>query len=753
VFIKNRTIFKDIHEKGINLSKKTPEMATKRLNAYQDVLNREPKHIEFDGKLSELFGQNVFHMDVMREYLPSETYKSMLESAQNGTRLDRKNADQVASAMKDWSISKGATHYTHWFQPLTGTTAEKHDAFFKPIGPGKAIERFDGDLLVQQEPDASSFPNGGIRNTFEARGYTAWDPSSPAFVIGKTLCIPTIFISYTGESLDYKMPLIKALTAIDATAVEVCQYFDKNVNKVNATLGWEQEYFLIDSALFNARPDIMLTGRALFGHAPAKGQQLDDHYFGSIPERVNAFMREFEVESLKLGIPVTTRHNEVAPNQFECAPIFEECNLANDHNLLLMDIMEKTARKHNFRVLLHEKPFAGVNGSGKHNNWSLSTNTGVNLLAPGKNPKSNLQFLTFLVNTIMAIHENAGLLRAAIASAGNDHRLGANEAPPAIISVLIGSQLSQLLDDLEKNVKAGKMTPQDKTELKMNIGKIPQILLDNTDRNRTSPFAFTGNKFEFRAVGSSANCGSAMIVLNTIMAKQLRVFKIAVDARIAKGESKDEAILKELQSLIKHSKKIRFEGNGYGEEWVIEAEKRGLANLKDTPRALQIWHDKNVAKLFDEMGVLSPRELDARREIEFENYVLKIQIESRLMGDLIQNNFIPAAVEYQNKLITNVQGLMNILGDKAGKEASKAQIEIIEKISMHMNKMKTASDAMLEQRKIANKLEHAEDKALAYCDNVKSHFDEIRYHADKLELLVEDELWPLPKFREMLFTR
>jgi glutamine synthetase len=742
-----------MYEKGINLSKKTPKMATKRLNAYQDVLNREPKHIEFDGKLSELFGQNVFHIDVMREYLPSETYKSMLESSQNGTRLDRKNADQVASAMKDWAISKGATHYTHWFQPLTGTTAEKHDAFFKPIGPGKAIERFDGDLLVQQEPDASSFPNGGIRNTFEARGYTAWDPSSPAFVIGKTLCIPTIFISYTGESLDYKMPLIKALTAIDAAAVEVCQYFDKNVNKVNATLGWEQEYFLIDSALFNARPDIMLTGRALFGHAPAKGQQLEDHYFGSIPERVNAFMREFEVESLKLGIPVTTRHNEVAPNQFECAPIFEECNLANDHNLLLMDIMEKTARKHNFRVLLHEKPFAGVNGSGKHNNWSLSTNTGVNLLAPGKNPKSNLQFLTFLVNTIMAIHENAGLLRAAIASAGNDHRLGANEAPPAIISVFIGSQLSQLLDDIEKNVKAGKMTPQDKTELKMNIGKIPQILLDNTDRNRTSPFAFTGNKFEFRAVGSSANCGSAMIVLNTIMAKQLRVFKIAVDARIAKGESKDEAILKELQSMIKNSKKIRFEGNGYGDEWVIEAEKRGLANLKDTPRALQIWHDKNVAKLFEEMGVLSARELDARREIEFENYVLKIQIESRLMGDLIQNNFIPAAVEYQNKLITNVQGLMNILGDKAGKAASKAQLEIIEKISMHMNKMKTASDAMLEQRKIANKLEHAEDKALAYCDHVKSHFDEIRYHADKLELLVEDELWPLPKFREMLFTR
>jgi glutamine synthetase len=728
-------------------------MATKRQKAYQDVLHREPKHVEYDGKLSDLFGQNVFHVDVMREYLPSETYKYMMESIQNGSQLDRKNADQVASAMKDWSISKGATHYTHWFQPLTGSTAEKHDAFLKPIGPGKAIERFDGDMLVQQEPDASSFPNGGIRNTFEARGYTAWDPSSPAFVIGKTLCIPTIFISYTGESLDYKMPLLRALNAVDIAASDVCQYFDKNVTKVIATLGWEQEYFLIDQALFNARPDLMLTGRALFGHAPAKGQQLEDHYFGSIPERVNAFMREFEIESLKLGIPVTTRHNEVAPNQFECAPIFEECNLANDHNLLLMDVMEKTARKHNFRVLLHEKPFAGVNGSGKHNNWSLSTNTGVNLLAPGKNPKSNLQFLTFFVNTIKAIHDNADLLRAAIASAGNDHRLGANEAPPAIISAFIGSQLSGILDDLEINVKAGKMTPEAKTELKLNIGKIPQILLDNTDRNRTSPFAFTGNKFEFRAVGSSANCGSAMIVINTIMAKQLKDFKKTVDARIEKGDGKDEAILKELQVLIKQSKKIRFEGNGYGEEWVREAEKRGLSNFKDTPRALQVWHDKKVAKLFEEMGVLLPRELEARREIEFENYVLKIQIESRLMGDIIQNYFIPAAVEYQNKLILNVQGLISVLGDKAGREASKAQLTLIERISLHINKMKSSSDAMLEQRKLANKMEDTEHKAFAYCDNVKSHFDEIRYHADKLELLVDDELWPLPKFRELLFTR
>ena len=728
-------------------------MATKRLNAYQDVLNREPINIDYDGKLSDLFGMNVFHAEMMREYLPSDTYKSMMASMHHGVRLDRKNADQVASAMKDWAISKGATHYTHWFQPLTGSTAEKHDAFFKPIGPGKAIERFDGDLLVQQEPDASSFPNGGIRNTFEARGYTAWDPSSPAFVIGKTLCIPTIFISYTGESLDFKMPLIRALAAIDHAAVEICQFFDKNVAKVNATLGWEQEYFLIDQALFNARPDLLLTGRALFGHAPAKGQQLDDHYFGSIPERVHAYMRDYEIESLKLGIPVTTRHNEVAPNQFECAPIFEECNLANDHNLLLMDVMEKVARKHNFRVLLHEKPFKGVNGSGKHNNWSLGTDTGVNLLAPGKNPKSNLQFLTFFVNTIKAIHDHADLLRAAIASAGNDHRLGANEAPPAIISVFIGTQLSSLLDELEKNIKAGKMTPQDKTELKLNIGKIPQILLDNTDRNRTSPFAFTGNKFEFRAVGSSANCASAMIVINTIVANQLKIFKKSIDARMLEGEGKDEAILKELQVLIKGSKKIRFEGNGYGDEWMKEAEGRGLTNIKDTPRAIKIWQGKNVAKLFDDMGVLSPRELEARTEIEFESYILKIQIESRLMGDIVQNYFIPAAVEYQNKLLKNVQGLMHVFGEKEGKNQAQAQIELLTKISEHLNLMKKSADIMLKERKLANKIAHAEEKAIAYCDNVKIHFDEIRYHADKLELLVEDELWPLPKFREMLFTR
>ena len=728
-------------------------MATKRMQAYHDVLKRTPVNVEFNGKISEIFGENVFHAEVMREYLPSEAYKSMMDSVTNGTRLDRKMADQVASSMKDWAMTKGATHYTHWFQPLTGATAEKHDAFFKPVGPGRAIERFDGDLLVQQEPDASSFPNGGIRNTFEARGYTAWDPSSPAFVIDKTLCIPTIFISYTGEALDYKMPLLKALHSIDESATSVCQYFDKNVDKVNATLGWEQEYFLVDSALFNARPDIMMTGRALFGHAPAKGQQLDDHYFGSIPSRITAFMRDFETESIRLGIPVTTRHNEVAPNQFECAPIFEECNLANDHNLLLMDLLEKVARKHNFRVLLHEKPFAGVNGSGKHNNWSLSTSTGVNLLAPGKNPKSNLQFLTFFVNTIKAIHDHADLLRACIAGAGNDHRLGANEAPPAIISTFIGSQLSSLLDEIEKNVKAGKMTPEDKTELKLNIGKIPQIMLDNTDRNRTSHFAFTGNKFEFRAVGSSANCASAMIVINTIVSNQLQIFKKDVDSRISKGESKDEAILKELQKMIKESKKIRFEGNGYGEEWVKEAEGRGLSNLKDTPRALKVWGDKRVVDLFDKMNVLTPRELEARQEIEFESYVHKIQIEARVMGDLVQSHIIPAVVDYQNKLIGNIQGMISVLGEKEGKLSSEAQLALLTTISSHFNKMKEASDKMLVARKRANKIESMEEKSFAYCDEVKVLFDEIRYHADKLEIMVDDEIWPLPKFREMLFTR
>ncbi|MFK8039413.1 MAG: glutamine synthetase III [Crocinitomicaceae bacterium] len=729
-------------------------MASQRFNALDDVLHRTPKHMDDPKRrVSEYFGENTFHLGVMREYLPEVAYKMVKSAIENGTKVSRSTADQIASAMKDWAITKGATHYTHWFQPLTGATAEKHDGFFKPIGPGEAIERFEGELLVQQEPDASSFPNGGIRNTFEARGYTAWDPSSPAFVIGKTLCVPTVFLAYTGESLDFKMPLLKALTTIEKAAVDVCQFFDKNITKVGATLGWEQEYFLVDSALFNARPDLVLTGRALFGHAPAKGQQLDDHYFGSIPERATAFMREFEYESHLLGIPVTTRHNEVAPNQFECAPMFEEANLANDHNQLLMDVMEKVARKHNFRVLLHEKPFAGLNGSGKHNNWSLGTNTGVNLLQPGKNPKSNLQFLTFFINTIKAIHDNADLLRAAIASASNDHRLGANEAPPAIVSVFIGSQLTKMLDDLEESIKAGKMTPEAKTELKLNIGKIPEILLDNTDRNRTSPFAFTGNKFEFRAVGSTANCAHAMMVLNTIVAKQLIAFKKAVDTGISKGDKKDEAILKELQKLIKSSKKIRFEGNGYGQEWVDEAAKRGLSNFKDTPRALEVWKKKDAIAIFSDMGILSPVELEAKREIELENYILKIQIEARVMGDLAKNHILPAAVAYQSTLLENVAGLIEVLGAKEGKTAGKSQIETIKSIAKHMNALSGLIDNMVDARKKANKIDDSEEKAYAYCDKVKVFFDEIRYHADKLEIMVDDEIWPLPKFREMLFTK
>ncbi|MFT5820273.1 MAG: glutamine synthetase [Crocinitomix sp.] len=729
-------------------------MSNSRKSALNEVLSREANHVDFGNRrVSEYFGENTFHLDKMRECLTEDAYKVVKSAIQLGAHVDRLHADQIATAMKDWAISKGATHYTHWFQPLTGSTAEKHDGFFKPIGPGKAIERFEGDLLVQQEPDASSFPNGGIRNTFEARGYTAWDPTSPAFVMGKTLCIPTVFIAYTGEALDFKMPLLKALDQVENAAKEVCQYFDKNVNSVGATLGWEQEYFLVDTALFNARPDLMMTGRAVIGHAPAKGQQLDDHYFGSIPERVTAFMRDFEYESHLLGIPVTTRHNEVAPNQFECAPMFEEVNIANDHNLLLMDVMEKTAAKHNFRVLLHEKPFAGINGSGKHNNWSMATDTGVNLLQPGKNPKSNMQFLTFFVNTITAIHDNADLLRASIASAGNDHRLGANEAPPAIISVFIGSQLTKMLDDLEDSILAGKLTPEAKTELKLNIGKIPQILLDNTDRNRTSPFAFTGNKFEFRAVGSTANCAQSMTVLNTIIANQLIEFKKSVDTRITGGDKKDEAILRELQKLITASKKIRFEGNGYGDEWVAEAEKRGLSNFKDTPRALDVYSNKEVKELFNKLGILSPVELEARHEIELENYILKIQIEARVLGDIAKNHIMPVAIEYQNVLINNAQGLIDVLGDEAGKDAAKTQINFIKSISKHVNGMNDKVNLMIAERKKANVMEDSREKAYAYCDNVKSMFDEIRYHADKLEIMVDDQLWPLPKLRELLFTK
>lgn len=726
-----------------------------RFTALKQTLSREPKEVITPSeKISDFFGSNVFNKDAMLEYLPEEAYKSVIEAIDNGTKIDRRIADQVASAMKDWAITKQVTHYTHWFQPLTGATAEKHDAFFEPIGGGRVIERFDGALLVQQEPDASSFPNGGIRNTFEARGYTAWDPTSPAFIIDKTLCIPTIFVSYTGEALDNKTPLLRALQAVDAAATDVCQYFDKNVTKVNATLGWEQEYFLVDNALYNARPDLVQTGRTLFGHSPAKGQQLDDHYFGSIPARAQAYMRDFETESLKLGIPVKTRHNEVAPNQFECAPVFEEANLAVDQNSLLMDVMEKVARRHDFRVLMHEKPYAGLNGSGKHNNWSLATNTGKNLLSPGKTPKSNLQFLTFFINSIKAVYEYDDLLRASISSASNDHRLGANEAPPAIISVFIGSQLTSVLDELEEKVKQGKMSPEDKTNLKLNVvGKIPEILLDNTDRNRTSPFAFTGNKFEFRAVGSIANCSFPMTVLNTIMAEQLKRFKVEVDAIIETGLSKDEAIFQVLREYISVSKRIRFEGDGYGDEWVAEAEKRGLNNVKETPYALDFAITDKAFKLFKDNDVLSPVELEARYEIYQEEYQMRIQIESRVLGDLIGNHIIPTAIRYQNTLIENAKGLKDILPENEFMENASEQIKMIKEISSSIATLKHKVDAMIEARKEANLIDSAPEKAKMYCDKVRPFLQEIRDVADKLELMIDDELWPLPKYRELLFTR
>ena len=727
-------------------------MSTIRFNALKETLNRVPVKINEEERKSEAFGRNVFNEHSMRQFMTKEAYQSVMDAIEFGKKIDRNVANQVAAAMKDWALSKNATHYTHWFQPLTGATAEKHDAFFETIGNGRAMEKFGGGELVQQEPDASSFPNGGIRNTFEARGYTAWDPTSPAFIYGTTLCIPTIFVAYTGEALDNKAPLLRALQAIDNAATAVCKYFDKNVTKVNASLGWEQEYFLIDSALAISRPDINLTGRTLLGHSPAKGQQLDDHYFGSIPRRVMSYMRDLEQECMLLGIPVKTRHNEVAPNQYELAPIFEEANLAVDHNSLLMDVMEKIAQKHNFRVLFHEKPFAGINGSGKHNNWSLATNTGVNLLSPGKTPMKNLQFLTFFVNTIKAVHDYEELIRASIASASNDHRLGANEAPPAIISVFIGSQLSAVLDELE-NVTKGKLSPEEKTDLKLNIvGKIPEILLDNTDRNRTSPFAFTGNKFELRAVGSWSNCAGSMTTLNTIIAKQLKDFKIEVDALVEnKKLKKDEAIFNVLREYIKASKKIRFEGNGYGKEWEIEAVKRGLSNNKTTPEALKAKISKKTIDLYEEMDVMSKIEVEARHEIRLEEYILRIQIEGRVLGDIARNHIIPTAIKYQNTLIENVSGLKNIFGD-GFKVHAKEQIDLITKISMHIAEINSKVEAMTEERKKANKL-HGQKSADSYCNKVKPYFEEIRYHCDKLELMVDDELWPLAKYRELLFTR
>ena len=727
-------------------------MSTLRFHALKQVHLHKPLHIEEKVRRSEIFGANVFNESTMRQYLTKEAFESVMNAISKGSKIDRRIADHISTGMKEWAISKGATHYTHWFQPLTGATAEKHDAFFETVGNGLAIEKFEGGQLVQQEPDASSFPNGGIRNTFEARGYTAWDPTSPAFIYGTTLCIPTVFVSYTGEALDYKTPLLRALQAVDSAAVAVCKYFDKNVKKVNASLGWEQEYFLIDSGLAMSRPDIVLTGRTLLGHSPAKGQQLDDHYFGTIPNRAMAYMRDLETECMLLGIPVKTRHNEVAPNQFELAPIYEEANLAVDHNSLLMDVMDKIAARHNFKVLFHEKPFAGVNGSGKHNNWSLSTNTGTNLLSPGKTPMSNLQFLTFFINTIKAVHENEELLRAAIASASNDHRLGANEAPPAIISVFIGEQLTKVLNELE-NVTDGKLSPQEKTDLKLNVvGKIPDVLLDNTDRNRTSPFAFTGNKFEFRAVGSTANCANPMTVLNTIVAKQLIDFRVEVEGLIdKKSMKKDDAIFNVLREYIKSSKNILFEGNGYGEAWEKEAKKRGLSNNKTTPEALKAKVSKKAISLFEELGVMNKVESEARYEIEVEEYALRIQIEGRVLGDIARNHVVPTAVKYQNILIENVKGLKEIYG-ASFKKLAKEQLNLIEQISSHIEGINSIVTKMTDERRKANAVEDLEKKALVYCNKVKPLFEDIRYHCDKLELLVDDELWPLTKYRELLFT-
>lgn len=716
---------------------------------------RKDNAVTVPAKLSELFCQNVFSEETMREYLTKEAFNSIQNAIKRGTKIQRDVADQIAVAMKDWALSKGVTHYTHWFQPLTGSTAEKHDSFFTPFESDRAIERFSGGMLIQQEPDASSFPNGGIRNTFEARGYTAWDPTSPAFIMGTTLCIPSIFISYTGETLDYKAPLLRALHAVDEAATDICKsYFDKNVTKVSPTLGWEQEYFLVDSALYQSRPDLVITGKTLLGHSPAKGQQLDDHYFGSIPTRVMNFMKELEIECMKLGIPVTTRHNEVAPNQFELAPMFEEVNVAVDHNSLLMDIMARVAHKHHFHILFHEKPFAGVNGSGKHNNWSLATDTGENLLMPGKNPKKNLQFLTFFVNTLKAVHDYADLLRASIASASNDHRLGANEAPPAIISAFIGTQLYGVLEELEK-VTDGKLSPEEKTELKLNVvGKIPEILLDNTDRNRTSPFAFTGNKFEIRAVGSSANCAEVMTVMNSIVAKQLQSFKIEVEKLITEdGLKKDEAIFNILREYIKVSKNIMFEGDGYSDEWADEAAKRGLNNLKTTPEALKKELDQKFVDLYEGLGIYTHREIEARNEIKLEKYSTVIAIEGTVLADIARNHIIPCALKYQNRLIENVKGIKEIFGDKEFKDLAKEQMNMIGEISQHVSIIKVEADALLAAIKNAKSIEDPQQSADQFCTDVKPRFEKIRNSSDALEMVVDDELWPMTKYRELLFTR
>ncbi len=734
-------------------------MAIARFKALELAQSRQAIHVKIPTeKVTDYYGSNTFNDEVMRSLLSPEAYLKITNAIEDGKKIDREAADEVAAAMKSWALSKGATHYTHWFQPLTGTTAEKHDAFFDITNKGKAMEKFKGSALVQQEPDASSFPNGGIRSTFEARGYTAWDPSSPAFIMENTagtatLCIPSVFVSYTGEALDYKTPLLKSGELIDKAATKVMnEYFSREVGKVTATLGAEQEYFLVDEALYNARPDLLMSGRTVFGHSPAKGQQLEDHYFGSIPSRVNAFMVDFEIEALKLGMPVRTRHNEVAPAQFEVAPTFEEANLACDHNALLMDLMNKVASKHKMRVLFHEKPFAGINGSGKHNNWALATDTGINLLGPSSKPKENLRFLTFFVNTIKAVHDYADLLRASIASAGNEHRLGANEAPPAIVSIFIGSEMTKVLNDLENLSEMNdiKLEKGDNVYLRLGINKIPALLLDNTDRNRTSPFAFTGNKFEFRAVGSSANSATPMTILNTIVANQLFKFREEVDIHIEKGVKKELAIVEVLKGYVKQSKKILFEGNGYSEDWVKEAESRGLSNLKTTPEALAKYLEPSVTELFSKYGVFTDVEMHARYEIEIENYIKKIQIESRVIGDLAINHIVSTSLKYQTSLVDNVRGQKEIGIDP---QYFAPTVEIIKKISIHTSKINNLVEEMTEARKEANNVEDIVERARLYSTKVKNYFDEIRYSVDKLELIVDDDEWPLPKYRELLLIK
>ena len=729
-------------------------MSSLRFKVVGEAFKKQPLEVKLpELRPNEYYACNVFNKESMYKYLPADVYKQIVDVMENGAIMERSLADKVADGMKKWAMEKGVTHYTHWFHPLTDTTAEKHDAFVEHDGKGGMIEEFEGKLLAQQEPDASSFPNGGIRATFEARGYSAWDPTSPAFVMDDTLCIPTIFISYTGEALDYKAPLLKALHAVDKAAVDVCKYFDPEVKKVYANLGWEQEYFLVDEGLYAARPDLLMSGRTLMGHNSAKNQQLDDHYFGAIPERVQAFMKELEIESLKLGIPAKTRHNEVAPNQFELAPIFEEANLACDHNMLLMTLMKKIARKHGFRCLLHEKPFAGVNGSGKHNNWSLGTTNGHRLMSPGKTANDNLMFVTFVVNTLAAVYRHNGLLKASIMSATNAHRLGANEAPPAIISSFLGKQLTDLLDALEKSSSDDLFKIAGKTGKKMlDMPQIPELLIDNTDRNRTSPFAFTGNRFEFRAVGSEANCASAMIVLNTIVAEQLKDFKLAVDKLIAGGMEKKEAIIKEIQRLITFCKPIRFDGNGYSEEWKQEAARRGLDCNICAPEVFKCYTSKESIEMFERLGVMNKAELEARNEIKWEIYTKKIQIEARIFGDMAINHIIPVATKYQSSLVDNVYKMKGILGDEAD-ELSVSNIELIRKIAKSVRTIETGVSELVEARKVANRLDSEYEKALAYYKTVVPKMDTIREDIDRLEEIVDDQLWPLPKYRELLFIR